>query len=236
MTGKSNIIDERRTNREGYKKAKKEAKLAVTEAKTAAFDRLYEELGDKGGDKKLFRLAKARERKARDLDQVRCINDEEGRVLMEEAQIKRRWETYFHKLLNEKGDKDIVMDELEHSESRRDFRYRRRIKNCNNYMGIKLLHTIKVWERTVEGRLRRMVSIFENQFGFTPGRSTTEAIHLIRRLVEQYKDRKIDLHMVFIDLEKAYDKVTREVLCRCLEAKGVLVAYTRVIKGYVQWN
>ena len=36
--------------------------------------------------------------------------------------------------------------------------------------------------------------------------------------------------MVFIDLEKTYDRAPREVLWRCLEEKGVLPLYIQVIK------
>jgi len=40
----------------------------------------------------------------------------------------------------------------------------------------------------------------------------------------------IDLDMIFIDLEKAYNKVLREVLERCLVKEVVLVAYNWVTK------
>ncbi|GJV88104.1 retrovirus-related pol polyprotein LINE-1 [Tanacetum coccineum] len=63
-----------------------------------------------------------------------------------------------------------------------------------------------------------------------PGRSTTEAIHLLRSLMEKYRERQRDLHMTFLDLEKAYHSVPRELLWRTLRDKGTPRRYSRVIK------
>jgi hypothetical protein len=80
------------------------------------------------------------------------------------------------------------------------------IQDCKNYRGIKLIpHTMKVWERIIERRLRAETSISEEQFGFMPGRSTTDALFALRQLLEKYGEKRKELHLVFIDLEKAYD-------------------------------
>lgn len=49
--------------------------------------------------------------------------------------------------------------------------------DCENYREIKLMpHTMKFFERIIEKRLRCETKIAEQQFGFMPGRETTNAM------------------------------------------------------------
>ena len=43
----------------------------------------------------------------------------------------------------------------------------------------------------------------------------------IEAIVEKYREKRKELHVVFMDLEKAYDKVSREALWRMLHECGV---------------
>ncbi|XP_042893180.1 uncharacterized protein LOC122267227 [Penaeus japonicus] len=97
-------------------------------------------------------------------------------------------------------------------------------KNCDNYRGIKLTsHTLKIWERVIEKRLRRRVQVSDQQFGFMSGRRTTDAIFALRQPIEKYREGQKDLHIVFIDLK-------RQEVWNCLRLKEVKEKYTLIFK------
>ena len=91
---------------------------------------------------------------------------------------------------------------------------------------------MKVLERVIEKRVRSKVSINDMQFGFRPGRGTTDAIFIVRQIQERVLEKKRNLWMVFVDLEKAFDRVPREVVwwaLRCLGVEEWLVTVIRAM-------
>ena len=87
------------------------------------------------------------------------------------------------------------------------------VTECGSYRGVKLLeHGMKVVERVFEQRLRNIIKIDKMQFGFMPGKGTTDAIFIARRMQESYMEKKKKLYMCFVDLEKAFDRVPRPVI------------------------
>nr|GEX52692.1 hypothetical protein [Tanacetum cinerariifolium] len=235
--------------KEMYKAAKREAKIVVAWAKDEAYEDLYKKLDSKEGANDIYKIAKARERKRRDIGNVRYIKDEgevkdalqrmgrnkaigpdqipiEAWTYLEDEGVK--WLTcLFNKIfLSAK-----MPDEWRLSEVIPIYKNKGDAQACSNYRGIKLLnHTMNLWGRVIKIRLRKETRVSENQFGFIPVRSTTEAIHLLRSLMEKYRERQRDLHMAFLDLEKAYDSVPRELVWRTLRDKETPRRYSRVIK------
>ncbi|XP_068204664.1 chromatin assembly factor 1 subunit A-like [Palaemon carinicauda] len=76
-------------DKENYKQAKKEARRAVAKAKTETLSEVYKERETSEGEKKILRIAKARDAASKNLTQIIQIKDSNGIVLAEENEIKR---------------------------------------------------------------------------------------------------------------------------------------------------
>ena len=50
----------------------------------------------------------------------------------------------------------------------------------------------------------------------------------------KYREMNKELHMVFVYLEKTYDRVPRELIWWCLQKKGIPERYVTIIQYYVQ--
>jgi hypothetical protein len=110
-------LDRSADNVERYKVTKKTAKRVVSEARGQMYDGLYQRLGTKEGEKNIYRMTKSRERKTRDIFQVKFIKDETERLLTKDEDINNKWQEYFDKLFNEDGgsssiELDISSDDL----------------------------------------------------------------------------------------------------------------------------
>ena len=91
-----------------------------------------------------------------------------------------------------------------------------------NYRGLKLTDQVmKLLERVLDSAIRDMVDIDGMQFGFVPGRGTTDAIFIARQMQEKYFAAKKPLYFAFVDLEKAFDRVPRDVLWWAMRTLGV---------------
>ncbi|KAI5747504.1 hypothetical protein M8J77_015356 [Diaphorina citri] len=97
-------------------------------------------------------------------------------------------------------------------------------RECSNHRGISLLSIPgKIYSRILETRLRDATEtgLEESQCGFRRGRSTQDLIFTLRQITEKTIKFDSELHISFIDLEKAFDKVPWNLLWSILEKKNV---------------
>ena len=75
-----------------------------------------------------------------------------------------------------------------------------------NYRGISLLSiAAKVYNKILLNRIRDEVDpiLRKNQAGFRPGRSCAQQIHILRRVLEGFRDYQLPLVVTFIDFKKS---------------------------------
>ncbi|VDP34871.1 unnamed protein product [Heligmosomoides polygyrus] len=77
-----------------------------------------------------------------------------------------------------------------------------------------------------------LLQLSSNQCGFVAGCGTIDAIHVARLLLEKHREKQKPVHIAFLDLEKAFGRLAREVIWYVLRHHGVpeeIIEWVRIL-------
>ena len=86
---------------------------------------------------------------------------------------------------------------------------------CDNYCGISLLVVAsKLFTRVILNRVQSLIDrqLLETQAGFRANRSTVDQVFTLKMAIEKSREFNRPMFMCFIDIQKAYDSVNRNLL------------------------
>jgi len=105
--------------------------------------------------------------------------------------------------------------------------------NCNNWRGVTLLSTpSKIPTRIILNRIQDTVEhhLGKEQSGFCKHQSCVDLINILRIILEQRVEWQAILYVTFIDFDKAFDFVKREVMWLTLKEYSIPRKITQIIK------
>ena len=118
----------------------------------------------------IYKLVRARDKKTRDLNQVRCIKDEKGKVVAKENAVKNRRRGYLHNLFNKGHERSTSLGELSNSEECRNYSFYRRIRKEEVVVALKKMKhrktvspddiSIKEWKVLRETGITWLTNLF----------------------------------------------------------------------------
>ena len=107
---------------------------------------------------------------------------------------------------------------------------------CDNHRGISLLSIAgKILAKLILNRLTEHIIddvVPESQCGFRPMRGTADMIFAVRQLQEKCREQQKDLYILFLDLTKAFDTVSRDGLWKILPRVGCPPKIVEIIRQF----
>ena len=139
--------------------------------------------------------------------------------------IHRSFSTTLSRLINLSFEKGIYFERLKVSQVLPVYKNSDDPLDMNNYRPISLLSNIKIVEKLMHTRLssflEKQKSIYIKQYGFRKNHSTIHALIKLTEHVKQALDNNEFACGVFIDLKKAFDTVSHNILLKKLYHYGI---------------
>ncbi|XP_048478533.1 uncharacterized protein LOC125488876 [Plutella xylostella] len=105
------------------------------------------------------------------------------------------------------------------------------VADKGNYRPISLATIVaKVLDSLLDSVLGGYLNLHDAQFGFRPGLSTESAILSLKHTVQYYTKRQTPVYAAFLDLSKAFDLVSYDVLWAKLRERQVPAELLRIFQ------
>ena len=137
-------------------------------------------------------------------------------------------------ILNECWEKEILPSELELAELVTLYK-KGNVENPANYRPIALLNTLyKIYASLLQIRLAEKLEakMWKTQFGFRKKHSTAEALYISRRIQDWAETSGDKTFFVFLDWEKAFDKVDQEKLIEAMDRLNIPTKILNVLRSF----
>ena len=102
-----------------------------------------------------------------------------------------------------------------------------------NYRPISLLRSVyKIYMMMIRYRMQQAIEdkLSKTQYGFRPGKSTSDALYVIRRIQDYAESKGARLSLALLDWEKAVDKIQHDKLILALKRMGLSSQFCDVIR------
>lgn len=139
---------------------------------------------------------------------IEILVDIFNKCLIEGQEIPADWNLAYISSIYKKGDRKV----------------------CGNYRGISVTSSVgRLYGRILKKRIELEYREIEEQSGFRAGRSCMDNIYTLQQIIEKRVARNLSTHLVFIDLEKAYDTVPLKFLFNILTRTDINKGYIRAL-------
>jgi len=109
------------------------------------------------------------------------------------------------------------------------------VEDPGNYRPISLLQSLyKIYATMIQMRLAANIEekIWKTQYGFRAKHSTAEALYITRRIQDFYETHGDKFFMLFLDWEKAFDKVDQKKLINALYRLNIPAKILKIIESF----